>query len=62
MTTIEADTAAPEATPSTPEPDAAAATLNYLDPRALAARPAKVRRDLGDLTIFSGETLASAVF
>ena len=51
MTTIEADAAAPEATPATPEPEAAAAaTLNYLDPRALAANPANVRRDLGDLS------------
>lgn len=51
MTTIEADALAPEATTNSPEPDVAGTTLSYLDPRALAANPANVRRDLGDLTL-----------
>ena len=48
MTTIEADAVEAD-DPTGGEPDPQPATLTYLDPRALAANPANVRSDLGDL-------------
>lgn len=46
---IEANTAA-----VAPAGGIAAASLVYLDPRTLAANPANVRSDLGDLSVFLG--------
>jgi ParB family chromosome partitioning protein len=50
MTTTEAEVVEAEAPTEVPEAAIAATSLVYLDPAALAANPANVRSELGDLT------------